>query len=144
MKRTITRGFIIAAAVLLAVLGLSVGPAQAGSPHFIKSATTITRTGDDLTVAGKIAGLGSETAVFISVSADAQCVNNGGNKPRAGNKQSFSVDGYFPVQNGKAIFSLTLVASFSPDCSPPMTVQWSNVVLTDPEHDLTLKFPGTF
>jgi hypothetical protein len=32
--------------------------------------------------------------------------------PKAANKESFSADGYFPVQNGKADFSLTVTATF--------------------------------
>ena len=54
----------------------------------------------------------------------------------------------FPVQNGKAIFSVTGVGTTSPDCSPPMTLRYSNVTVTvsgdsfDP--DLVFSFPGTF
>ncbi len=37
-----------------------------------------------------------------------------------------------------------LVAAFQPECSPPMTVAWTNVVVTDTEHGVTTKLPGTF
>jgi len=97
-----------------------------------------------LTVSGKEAGLGNETQVHIVVTADAQCINPGGNHPQAGNKESFSAEGDFPVQNGKAIFSLTVEAAFQPDCSPPMSVVWTNVVVSDAEHGISKTFPGPF
>jgi hypothetical protein len=34
------------------------------------------------------------------------------------------------VQNGKADFSITLTATFQPDCTPPMTLVWSNVTIS--------------
>ena len=58
------------------------------------------------------------------------------------------VSGRWRGQNGKALFSVTGVGETSPDCSPPMTLRYSNVVLTvsgdsfDP--DLVFAFPGTF
>jgi hypothetical protein len=51
--------------------------------------------------------------------------------------------GDFPVQNGKANFSLTLTASFQSECSPPMTVRFSNVVVTDTTHGVS-KNLGSF
>ena len=51
--------------------------------------------------------------------------------PKAANKESVSEEGTFPVQNGKANFELTLTASFKPECSPPMTVVFSDVTVTD-------------
>jgi hypothetical protein len=35
------------------------------------------------------------------------------------------------VQNGKAEFDLSLTAHFKPECSPPMTVVFSNVTVSD-------------
>jgi hypothetical protein len=87
--------------------------------------------------AGKEAGLGNETQVHIAVTATALCINNGGYHPKAVNKGSFSAEGDFPVQNGKAEFSLTLIATFQPDCTPPMTVSWIDIVVTDTEHGVT-------
>jgi len=107
----------------------------AGSPHFIN--VTATRSGDTLTVSGKEAGLGNETQVHLEVTATAECVNGGGKHPKAVNKESVSAEGDFPVQNGKALFELTLTASFEPDCSPPMSVRFSNVVVTDTEHNIS-------
>jgi hypothetical protein len=116
--------------------------ASAGSPHF--TGVTVERSGDDLIVSGKEAGLGNETQVHIVVSADAACINPGSKHPKAANKESFSAEGDFPVQNGKAEFTLTLSADLQPDCSPPMTVVWTNVEVSDVEHGVTKSFPGTF
>lgn len=112
----------------VAVLGalLFVAVAVAGNPHFVGSPTA-TRAGSTLTVEGKVAGLGNEPFIRVVVSADAACVNPGTNKPKAANKQSISASGLFPVQNGKADFSVTLTATFQPPCDPPMTVEFSNV-----------------
>ena len=128
---------------LLIALVLAVQPALAGSPHFVGQ-ISIQSDGTTLTVSGKEAGLGNETQVHIQVTADAQCINPGGNHPKAGNKESFSAEGDFPVQNGKANFELTLTAAFDPDCSPPMSVVWSNVVVSDTEHGISATFPGPY
>lgn len=126
---------IIGTAVLsLGLAGLSL-PAYAGSPHFVGTPTA-TISDNMVTVVGKEAGLGNETQIHVEVTADAQCVNRGDNKPQAANKQSFAAAGDFPVQNGKANFSVTVVAAFDPECSPPMSVVWSNVVVTDAANGL--------
>jgi len=136
------RAVVVLIAGLLA-FSLGTQAALAGSPHFV-GAISITRTDNSLTVSGKEAGLGNETQVTISVTAEAQCINPGGNHPQAGNKESFSTEGTFPVQNGKALFSLTLTATFQPDCTPPMTVVFTNVVVADTAHGLSQTFPGPF
>jgi hypothetical protein len=141
------RRFIIAAMLSLAVLALAALPAWAGSPHFVGT-PTISRSGDALTVSGKVAGLGDETQINVAVTADVACINPGNNQPKAENKGATIAEGTFPVQNGKALFSVTGVGETSPDCSPPMTLRYSNVVLTvsgdsfDP--DLVFAFSGTF
>lgn len=81
-------------------------------------------------------------SVHIEVTALAECVNPGGNKPSAGNKESFSAAGDFPVQNGKANFTLTVTATFQPKCSPPMSVVFSDVTVTDTTHGISAFFPG--
>ena len=106
-------------------------PAYAGGPHFVDDTVSATVDGNTLTVSGKEAGLGNEPQVHIVVTALATCVNPGDNKPQAANKMSVNAEGDFPVQNGKAYFSLTAVATFQPSCSPPMSVEWSDIVVTD-------------
>jgi hypothetical protein len=122
------------------MLVLMTGAAAAGSPHFIRSAITVGISADGLTltVNGKEAGLGDEEQIHVVVTAEAQCINPGGNHPKAGNKASFSAAGDFPVQNGKADFSLSVTATFQPDCTPPMSVQWLSVTLEDTTNGLTL------
>jgi len=121
-----------------------IAPAWAGSPHFVSNSITATRTDNSLTVSGKEAGLGNEAQVHVVVSATALCINGGSNHPKAVNKESVNAEGTFPVQNGMADFSLTLTAVFSPPCSPPMTVEFTDVTITDTTNNLTVKLPGTF
>jgi hypothetical protein len=113
----------------LALVAVAAVPALAGSPHFVGT-PTLTRSGDALTVAGKVAGLGDETQITVTVTADVQCVNPGNNEPQAENKGAVIAEGTFPVQNGKALFSVTGTGTTDPACSPPMTLRYSNVVVT--------------
>lgn len=124
--------------LVIAMIALAL-PAQvfAGSPHFINSAFSVSVSGNTLTVSGKEAGLGDELQIHVELTADALCINNGGKHPRAVNKGSFTAAGDFPVQNGKADFTLTVTATFQPDCSPPMTVEFRNIVITDTTNNLT-------
>jgi hypothetical protein len=135
------RRLILAALVVLAV-AVGAPVALAGSPHFVTAEAT--RSGNTLTVSGKEAGLGNEAQVHIVVNATALCINKGEKHPKAGNKESVSASGQFPVQNGKAEFSLSLTATFQPECAPPMTVEFTNVKLEDTTNGVTAKLPGTF
>ena len=134
---------VFVAAAILATVALAL-PALAGSPHFVGDATIVRNADNSLTVSGKLAGLGNEDQVDISVTALAECINPGSKKPQAANKESVSAQGQFPVQNGKANYSLTLMASIDPNCSPPMTIRWSNVVVTDLTHNISQSFSGPF
>jgi hypothetical protein len=118
--------------------------AWAGSPHFVGSITA-SRTDDTLTVSGKEAGLGNEAQVNIQVSATALCINGGGHHPKATNKTGVSGGGTFPVQNGKADFTVTTSPpNFQPSCSPPMTVEFTNITVTDTTNGISTTVPGTF
>jgi hypothetical protein len=119
--------FVLVAGLL--AFALSTQAAFAGSPHFVE--VTKSTSGNTLTVSGKEAGLGNEAQVHIVVTATALCINNGGHHPKAVNKASVSEEGDFPVQNGKANFSLTITATFQPECVPPMTVAFTDIVVTD-------------
>ena len=140
------RRFILLSMLALVAAALAVPVAWAGSPHFVGTPTA-TRSGDALTVAGKVAGLGAETQINVAVTADVACVNPGNNEPKAENKGATIAEGTFPVQNGKAIFSVTGTGTTDPDCAPPMTLRYTNVVVTvsgdsfDP--DLVFAFRGT-
>ncbi|CCK30067.1 hypothetical protein BN159_5688 [Streptomyces davaonensis JCM 4913] len=128
---------------LIGIIAFLAPSASAVSPHFVGTPTA-TRSGDSLTVSGKEAGLGNQQSVDILVTATAACINPGGHGPNAANKQSVAGEGQFPVQNGKANFSVTLTATFQPSCSPPMTVQFSNVVVTDIGNGISVSLRGTF
>jgi hypothetical protein len=135
VKRLLGPAALLAVSLVL----LAAAPALAGSPHFVQSATGITATtSTSLTVAFKEAGLGDEPQVRIVLSASVQCVNPGGNDPEATNKQTFTVGRDFPVQNGRAEGELTLTPVLQPACSPPMTLVFSDVVLTDETSGITL------
>ncbi len=119
--------------VLLATLAVltPATAAWAGAAHFVDDKASVTVDGATLTATFKEAGLGDEDQVHIVLSAVAACVNPGGNSPQAANKQAFTAEGLFPVQHGSAEGSLRVSASFQPECVPPMSVAWSNAVLTD-------------
>jgi hypothetical protein len=136
------RFFTMLVAALAAMLFFA-PQAVAGSPHFVGT-PTVTRSDDSLTISGKEAGLGSETQVTIQVSAQAACLNRGENFPNAANKETFTAEGTFPVQNGKALFELTLTATFQPKCSPPMRVVFGDVTVQDTAHGLSVTIPGPF
>lgn len=136
------RKFAVVAAAVFASL-LFAAPAYAGSPHYV-GAVTVSRDGDSLTASGKIAGLGDEAQVHVVLSADAACVNRGGNEPQAENKGAVLAEGDFPVQNGKAYFTLTGSAQTDPSCNPPMVLRYSNVTVTDETSGIAVSLPGTF
>lgn len=132
---------LIAVGVLIAV-GAFAGSAFAGNPHFVTADAT--RSDDTLSVSFKEAGLGNEPQVHVVLSATALCINGGGKHPKAVNKESVSSSGDFPVQNGKAEGTLSVTASFTPSCSPPMTVQFTDVQLVDETSGARANIPGTF
>ena len=103
--------------------------AWAGNAHFTSCTASI--SGNTLTVEGKEAGLGDELDVHIVVTATAACINPGDHHPKAANKESVSTAGDFPVTNGKALFSLDVTATFTPSCSPPMSVEFTDISACD-------------
>ncbi len=131
------RGIFVAMSVL-ATLALATSAGWAGSPHFVTCTETI--SGNTLTVDGKEAGLGDETQVTIELNATAQCINSGSNHPKASNKESLNTSGAFPVQNGQALFQLSVTASFQPECSPPMSVIFTDVSACDTAHGVCCSF----
>jgi len=121
-------------AVLALAAGLTVGgqfAAQAGSAHFVGT-PVLTQSGNTLTVSGKVAGLGDETQITTTVTADAACVTKSGNEPKAENKDAVVATGTTPVQNGKADFSVSGSATFDPSspCPNPLTIVYDNITVT--------------
>jgi hypothetical protein len=125
MHTKIRTGLITAGWLIACLTGLS----YAGNPHFVE--VTVSCDANSLTVEGKEAGLGDEPQVHIVITATASCINPGNHHPQAANKESVSAAGDFPVQNGRAMFTLTAFADFQPECSPPMTVVFDDIVVTD-------------
>ena len=123
------RKFRIVGAVI-AMLAVTVAVTTAGSPHFVGDCIK-GQSGNTITATCKEAGLGDEAQINVTLTADASCINPGSNHPKAANKASVAAGATVPVQNGKANYTLTGTATFSPNCSPPMTVVFSNVTVTD-------------
>ena len=140
MRRLVTALFVVLVGVLVAV-----PVAQADSPHFISASASINSSGQ-LVCTFKEAGLGNTlTVADISCSADAtavyQCFNNGGNHPKAGNKETVggpvSGGGTFPVRNGQTTGSITVSPPGPGDFSCPsgqtlflQSVSYTNIVLS--------------
>jgi hypothetical protein len=151
------RKLIALVASAFAVAAFAFAPAAfADSPHFISASATINSSGQ-LVCSFKEAGLGNTlTVANISCSADAtavyQCFNNGGNHPKAGNKETVggpvSNGGAFPVRNGQTTGSITVSPPGPGDFSCPsgqslflQSVSYTNIVLSG--EGATADVPGT-
>ena len=112
------RRMLFALAGFLVVVALAVPAALADSPHFLFANSSISSTTGALTVDFKEVGLGTgTTSVTITLTVDSatavyQCFNNGGNHPKAGNKETVNTtlqaSGTFPVRNGQTTASLSV------------------------------------
>jgi hypothetical protein len=101
-----------------ATVVLTATAALADSPHFLFATNNVSGITGALTTSFKDAGLGTGTTsiqITLTVSnatAVYQCFNNGGNHPKAGNKETvstaLSATGTFPVRNGQTTASLTV------------------------------------
>ena len=116
------------------------GYAGLSGAHF--NNVTITISGNTITAEGREAGLGNVDQVHIVLSATAECINGGGRHPKAANKTGVAAGGDFPVQNGHADFWLSGTAIFEPSCSPPMTVQFTDITVTDTTSGVTYTYRG--
>ncbi len=130
MRRIFVTGALTLAMVLIAQ------PAFAGSPHFV-GLPTFSTSGNTATVSAKEAGLGGES-IDVTLSGTAECINPGSHHPKAANKTGFSSTETVPVHNGQATYTITATATFSPDCSPPMEVVFTSLVLTDTTNNLSV------
>jgi hypothetical protein len=91
--------------------------AFADSPNFHSATSSINSTTGALSVSFKETGLGSTvstdqiTLTVDNATAVYQCFNNGGNHPKAGNKETVSTSltttGTFPVRNGQTTGSIS-------------------------------------
>jgi hypothetical protein len=144
-KAFLKKRSLVAAAVIGVVAALAVSVAFAVSPHF-NFANVTNVTSNSLTVSFKESGLGNSlNSVNITVNATAECINPGSQHPKAANKSSESASGTFNVSNGQATGSLTVFATnISPPCTPPMTIAWTDITVTDTTFNDTTSIPGTF
>jgi hypothetical protein len=112
------RQILTLATICAFVLATMPGPAWADSPHFLYANSSISTSTGALTVSFKDAGLGTgTTSIQITLGVTTatgvyQCFNNGGQHPKAGNKETVSTSlttaGTFPVRNGSVASSTTV------------------------------------
>ena len=156
------RRFGIVAAISMLAVALVASVALAGSPHFIKNATSASLSGSNLVVKFKEAGLPSGATETIQSSATAtttyECVNNGGHNPSASNKTTtvtqVSQTGTFTAnKNGNLVGSQTLSPptaqqlGFSCPAGQTVTfvgVSYSNVIVQDLTSGASFAIPGTY
>jgi len=155
------RRILFVVAAVFATAALAVPAAFADSPHFLSASATVD-SGGNLVATFKEAGLGNNaTAAGISLSADAtavyQCFNNGGNHPKAGNKETVSgpvsSNGTFDVRHGSTSGSISVGAPGPGSFACPngqtlhlISVVYTNVTLTNTSvspNDVA-SIPGTF
>jgi hypothetical protein len=115
----------------------------AASPHQVGQ-TSVTVSGNSLTISASIAGLGNvETATFdLSGTVDvfSRCYNRGGNKPQADNKQetiAVNESAEFPVKNGRTNPTFTITPLSTLQCPGNQVV-----VIESVTWDLTLSGQG--
>lgn len=140
----------------LLIFGLAAQAAFAVSPHFINASAA--RSGDNLVVKWKEAGLGDNLNIDYVASATATRVDscvNGGNKVPSDPKKTTTVAqvnaaGTFSVKNGSVNGSLTLTPPATTLSCPPgqkatlISLSYTDVSITDTTNGITEPIPGTF
>lgn len=142
--------------VVLGVLGLTTQSALAATSgaHFFSATSAVNGSGA-LVVSWDETGLGNEN-INYTLTADATatyaCINNGGNHPKASNKETkadqVSAGGSFQSKNGRVQASLTAGPLTDPtfQCPSGQTrilaqVTYSNIVLTDTSNNVVANPP---
>ena len=137
------------------LLALSASLVYGANPHF--KAVSAHLGSPQLTVSGTEVGLGSGATIVYTAAADvtatANCVNSGGHKPSATNK-NFSGEIASTATNqadasGKVSTELVLHALPIGFCPPGQSTvvtsaTFSNVTLTDTTNGVVATLPGTF
>jgi len=127
-------------------MALASSAARAGNPHFIgQVGVNVNLPAEEVTVSGKIAGLGNQDVVItveVAGSADLFFVNKGGNEAPGQNKAPFHslASGVFrpDAKNGTVTFRLTVdlgpaLDALLASATPPnnnWTAQLRNVQIT--------------
>jgi len=119
--------FVLISAV--ATMVMTATAALADSPHFLFANNSVSTSTGALTTSFKDAGLGTGvSSIQITLSVDNatavyQCFNNGGNHPKAGNKETVSTSltttGTFPVRNGQTTSDISAGPPSQGDFSCP-------------------------
>lgn len=144
--------------VVVAMFVLGTTTVLADSPHFLYANASIDGSGA-LTVAFKDAGLGTGvSSVNVTLdafaSAEYQCWNNGGNHPKAGNKETvegpLTNTGSFPVRHGQVTGSLTVGPPSQGSFACPsgqslylMSITYSNITVSDATGNSTAATPDS-
>ena len=152
MRRLIAATALAATAVLA-----TAGIAQADNPHFIRATADIDNDGN-LDASFKMAGLGDNVTIAITLSADASatyaCKNHGNNFPSDPKKSTVagpvsSTGNFTSGKNGSVSGSLTVGPPPSPGLDCPgsqrevlVEVSYTNVELSGGGD--TAAIPGTF
>jgi hypothetical protein len=140
----VSKRFGLLSAMIIMLMATSA--ARAGSPHFVGNvAVDVNLPQEEVTVSGKIAGLGNQDVVItieIAGSADLYFVNKGGNEAPGQNKAPFhslATAVFHPdAKNGTVSFKLTADLGPALDAllagaTPPnknWTAQLRNVLIT--------------
>ena len=141
------RSILVLTVGLLAALMLPAQMAFADSPHFLYANSSIDSGTGALDVSFKEVGLGNtatteEVTLTVDLArAEYQCWNNGGNHPKAGNKETVSTSltesGTFPVRNGQTTGTISAGPPGPGDFSCPpgqtlylMSVTYSGITVT--------------
>jgi hypothetical protein len=149
------RAILILGAVMVTA-ALAATPALATSPHFITASAA--RSGNNLVVSWKEAGLGDNLNIDYSATATASrvdsCVNGGNNVPSDPKKTTtvaqVSANGTFSVKNGSVTASLTLNPPATTLSCPKgqkatlISLTYTNVRITDLTNNVFEDIPGTF
>ena len=136
------------------IAGLAAQAALAASPHFLKASAA--RSGENLVVSWKEAGLGDNLNIDYLASATAtrvdSCVNGGGQIPSDAKKTTtqspVTSGGTFSVKNGSVTGSLTVSPPATTlDCPGGQTatlisLSYSDVSISDVTNGITQDIPG--
>jgi hypothetical protein len=146
------RRVLLLPVLVLAMVGLTTQSALASTSgaHFFSATASVNDAGA-LVVSWDEAGLGNEN-INYTLTADSTatyaCINNGGNHPKAANKEtvagSVSTGGSFQAKNGRVQASLTAGPLQDPTFTCPSgqtrilaKVTYTNIVLTDTSNNVT-------
>ena len=147
-----------AAALLIAALAPA-AVALAAKPHYVSASAA--RSGDNLVVSFKEAGLGNNQLITEQASAFGTatylCINGGGHNPSAANKRTVSglvtrSGNFRSDKNGSVTGSLTINPPGPGDFScpsgqrltGPLNVSYTSVSITDTTNNVSTTIPGTF